>query len=287
MYQRVYQKPKRPKLKTLNYIEKYCFPLVPLAGLEPALCHQKRILNPSRLPVPPQRPFAGKASPAAWQHVLSIVSTPLAKIGNTARMTTASIPAERTLLQTLEAMAARAPEEGFTLHEIMDQLDESAFGAGLFFLALPCCIPFLYGVPQVVSLPMMALAGQMVAGREQPWMPEKFGQRKIDRKGLSQMATGGRKWLGWIETFAKPRLTRITGKKSERVIGFFLCLFSASILVPLPMTNTVPGFGVALASFGLMQKDGLMVIGGMVIGSAWIMGLLTAVALGLSTLTGS
>jgi hypothetical protein len=53
------------------------------------------------------------------------------------------------------------------------------------------------------------------------------------------------------------------------------------------MTNTVPGFGVALASFGLMQKDGLMVIGGMVIGSAWIMGLLTAVALGLSTLTGS
>mgnify|MGYP003666282790 FL=1 len=219
--------------------------------------------------------------------MLSIVSTPLAKIGNTARMTTASIPAQRTLLQTLEAMAARAPEDGFTLHEIMDQLDESAFGAGLFFLALPCCIPFLYGVPQVVSLPMMALAGQMAVGREQPWMPEKFGHRKIDRKGLTQMATGGRKWLGWIETFAKPRLTGITGKKSERVIGFFLCLFSASILVPLPMTNTVPGFGVALTSFGLMQKDGLMVIGGMIIGSAWIMGLLSAVALGLGTLTGS
>jgi hypothetical protein len=202
-------------------------------------------------------------------------------------MTSTSIPAQHTLLQTLEAMAARAPEDGFTLHEIMDQLDESAFGAGLFFLALPCCIPFLYGVPQVVSLPMMALAGQMAAGREQPWMPEKFGHRKIDRKGLTQMATGGRKWLGWIESFAKPRLTGITGKKSERVIGFFLCLFSASILVPLPMTNTVPGFGVALASFGLMQKDGLMVIGGMVLGSAWIMGLLTAVALGLHTLTGS
>ena len=41
---------------------------------------------------------------------------------------------------------------------------------------------------------------------------------------------------------------------------------SASILVPLPMTNTVPGFGVAIASFGLMQKDGLMVIGGLIIG---------------------
>ena len=33
--------------------------LVPLAGLEPALCCQKRILNPSRLPIPPQRPLIG------------------------------------------------------------------------------------------------------------------------------------------------------------------------------------------------------------------------------------
>ncbi len=33
--------------------------MVPLAGLEPALCHQKRILNPSRLPIPPQRPKTG------------------------------------------------------------------------------------------------------------------------------------------------------------------------------------------------------------------------------------
>jgi hypothetical protein len=28
---------------------------VPLAGLEPALCRQKRILSPVRLPIPPQR----------------------------------------------------------------------------------------------------------------------------------------------------------------------------------------------------------------------------------------
>ena len=30
-------------------------PMVPPAGLEPALCCQKRILNPSRLPIPPGR----------------------------------------------------------------------------------------------------------------------------------------------------------------------------------------------------------------------------------------
>ena len=101
-------------------------------------------------------------------------------------------------------------------------------------------------------------------------MPDKLGNRKIDRKGLTQMAAGGRKWLGWIERIVRPRFTMITGKRSERVIGLFLCIFCASILVPLPMTNTVPGFAVAIASFGLMQKDGLMVIAGLIIGSAWV-----------------
>lgn len=201
-------------------------------------------------------------------------------------MTSTAIPTEKTLLQTIEALAERAPEDGFSLRAIFDQLDESAFGAGLFLLALPCCIPFLYGVPQVVSLPMMALAAQMAMGREQPWMPDKLGNRKIDRKGLTQMAAGGRKWLGWIERIVRPRFTMITGKRSERVIGLFLCVFCASILVPLPMTNTVPGFAVAIASFGLMQKDGLMVIAGLVIGTAWVSGLIGAVMFGAVSLFG-
>jgi len=177
---------------------------------------------------------------------------------------------EKTLLQIIEAMASGAPEEGYTLREIFDRLDESAFGAGLFLLALPCCIPFLYGVPQIVSLPMMALALQMALGHEQPWLPDALGTRKIDRKGLTAMAEGGRKWLGWIENFSKPRFGTITGPRSERLLGFVLCIFCASILVPLPMTNTVPGFAVALAAFGLINRDGILVVIGCVLGILWV-----------------
>lgn len=192
---------------------------------------------------------------------------------------------DRTLLQTIEMLAEAAPEEGFTLREIFDRLDESAFGAGLFLLALPCCIPFLYGVPQVVALPMLALAFQMVIGREEPWLPSGLASRKIDRKGLTQMATGGRKWFGWIEAIIRPRFSAITGRRSERVIGFFLFLFSTSILTPLPMTNTVPGMAVAVTSFGLMQKDGLAVIAGIILGTLWIGALITGAFLGLNIIT--
>ena len=195
-------------------------------------------------------------------------------------------PVPRTFLQSIEAMAAEAPEQGFSLRQIFDRLDERAFGAALFILALPCCIPFLYGVPQVVSLPMMALAVQMVAGREEPWLPQKFGQRMIDRKGLTRTAKGGRKWFGWLEKIARPRLTFLMAGSGERVIGLFLVFFCASILVPLPSTNTVPGIGVAIVAFGLMARDGLLVILGSIIGTAWIMTLLALVALGFRTLTG-
>ncbi|MEZ5997119.1 MAG: exopolysaccharide biosynthesis protein [Hyphomonas sp.] len=188
---------------------------------------------------------------------------------------TASAPAsEKTLLQTIETMADGAPDGGYTLREILDRLDESAFGAGLFLLALPCCIPFLYGVPQVVALPMMALAIQMAMGREQPWLPEKLAVRKIDKAGLVDTARGGRKWLGWVELFSRPRLTFLTGPRSERIVGAFMVFFCASILVPLPMTNTTPGIAVALAAFGLINRDGLLVIFGCILGTVWISALL-------------
>lgn len=184
--------------------------------------------------------------------------------------TTQAAHPPRTLLQSIEAMADEAGPEGLSLRAIMDRLDERAFGAMLFVLALPCCIPFLYIVPQIVSLPMMALAFQMAIGREEPWLPGKLADRKIDKAGLASTARGGRKWFGWVEAIARPRLTFLTGKGPERVIGAVLCIFCASILVPLPMTNTVPGFAVALASFGLIQRDGLLVLGGIILGILWV-----------------
>ncbi|MEZ5946410.1 MAG: exopolysaccharide biosynthesis protein [Hyphomonas sp.] len=189
-------------------------------------------------------------------------------------MTASAQTSDKTLLQTIEAMADGAPGEGYTLREILDRLDESAFGAGLFLLALPCCIPFLYGVPQVVALPMMALALQMAMGREQPWLPEKLAVRRIEKAGLVDTAKGGRKWLGWVEIFSKPRLTFLTGPRSERIVGAFLVFFCASILVPLPMTNTVPGIAVALAAFGLINRDGLLVVLGCILGFVWVSALL-------------
>lgn len=179
------------------------------------------------------------------------------------------------LISALEDIAADAPTEGMTLGEFVDALGERAFGIILFAMALPISIPFLYGVPQVMALPMMALSAQMALGREEPWLPSKFKARQLDKSGLDGMARGGRKWFGWLEALARPRLTWLSGPTAERLVGVVFILFCASILVPLPATNTTPGIALAIAALGLLTRDGLLVLGGLLLGLAWIALLMT------------
>ncbi|PWE16863.1 polysaccharide synthesis protein exod [Marinicauda salina] len=176
----------------------------------------------------------------------------------------------RGLVAALEAVRDAAPEEGLRLEDFIEGLGERVFGVVLFALAIPVCIPFLYGVPQVVALPMMALAAQMALGRPEPWLPRRFRDRVIGRPGLERMAAGARKWFGWVERLARPRLTVLSNSHAERVVGAIFILFCASILVPLPATNTTPGIAIALASIGLITRDGLLVLAGLVLGTAWV-----------------
>ena len=176
----------------------------------------------------------------------------------------------RGLIGALEDIATGAPEDGMTLGDFIEALGERAFGVVLFALALPVCIPFLYGVPQVIALPMLALAAQMAMGREEPWLPERFRGRRLEKAGLDRMARGGRKWFGWMEALARPRLTFLSGPTMERVIGGFFLIFCASILVPLPLTNSTPGIAVVIASLGLLTRDGLLVLAGLALGLFWV-----------------
>ena len=176
----------------------------------------------------------------------------------------------------LDQLVADATSDQVTLDWVLAQLHERAFGLFLLILALPCCIPFLYGIPQVVSLPLMFVSAQILMGRRVPWLPQKLGQRKVSTSGLQSLAQRAGPWLRRIEAISRPRLAALTQAPMDRLVGLALVLFSASILVPLPGTNTVPGFAVVLVAMGLLQRDGVLVLLGSVLGTAWIATLLFA-----------
>lgn len=159
---------------------------------------------------------------------------------------------------------------------ILAQLHERAFGVFLLILALPCCIPFLYGLPQIVALPLMFVSAQILLGRHVPWLPARLATRAVSAEALDALARRSRPWLRRIEAVSRPRLGALTRMPVDRIVGGALVLFSASILVPLPGTNTVPGIAVVIIAMGLLQRDGLLILLGSALGTGWIATLIFA-----------
>lgn len=186
----------------------------------------------------------------------------------------------RDILSDLGAAAARAEpaaaEPSATLGDLIDRLDERAFGLMLLLLALPCCLPFVYVLPQIVSVPMLALAAQMAIGRRAPWLPNSLRKRTFSVGEFKAVIDRSEKYVGWVERFARPRLRPVTGHGGARLVGLLLLAPCLSIMTPLPMTNTVPGIGVAIAALGLIERDGILVVLGLLAGLGWVALLLFA-----------
>ncbi len=187
-------------------------------------------------------------------------------------MTSQDIP----ISDRLDQLVAQAHSDAVTLDWVLAQLNERAFGLFLLILALPCCIPFLYGVPQVVALPLMFVSVQILLGRTVPWLPARLGARTVAASALAGLARRAGPWLRRIEAISHPRLGALTRAPLDRLFGLALVIFSASILVPLPGTNTVPGFAVVLVAMGFVQRDGLLVALGALLGTAWVATLVLA-----------
>ncbi len=154
--------------------------------------------------------------------------------------------------------------------EVLDGLSDRAFGMVMLILALPVCLPFVYGIPQVLSVPMLLIALQMVAGRHRLWMPERLRARTFSRQEFETVARRAKRYLGWGEAIAQPRLAFLTTGAPERLIGLFMTAFCISILMPLPLTNTAPGIAIAIMAIGMIERDGVLVLLGTALGAFWV-----------------
>jgi len=187
----------------------------------------------------------------------------------------ADAPRVTALLSDLVARAERqsSTEEArttVTLRELLASLDERAFGLGILILALPCAIPFLYGIPQIVALPMLALAAQLALGQEHPWLPDALANRTVQVGALKKVIHRAGPVLGLLERISGPRLQALADGFGARVVGTLLLIPAASILVPLPLTNSTPAIGVGIAAVGLLERDGLLIALGLLIGLVWV-----------------
>lgn len=163
------------------------------------------------------------------------------------------------------------------LGTLIDALHERGFGILIFLFALPMAIPLPVppGVNLLFSTPLLFLTFQQIYGAEKPWLPQAMRNRTLKKTSLSKTIDTATPWLDRLTYLVKPRLGSMTRGVTSNLIGLFGFFFALCICIPIPMTNTVPSMAVAIMAIGVLMRDGLAVIAGMIMGTVWIVILAT------------
>jgi hypothetical protein len=171
----------------------------------------------------------------------------------------------------LEGVVKNNRNDRLSLDEIKTALNERGFGILMVFFALPLCVPALPpGLTAIPAIPLIVFSIQMIRGMPSPWMPKFVGNKTIKRETVALVVEKAAPYLKKAERVLRPRFSFASSPEGEKVIGFFSLIFSLSILIPLPFTNLIPAIGILFMSLGLLSKDGIVIILGMVIGTVGV-----------------
>lgn len=185
-------------------------------------------------------------------------------------------PQERTprnLSALLTELIQSSEEQGerTSLAFIIEAFHERGFGVLLFFLALPAALPIpALGINMIIALPILLLTIQQAIGRHKVWLPESLMRRSFKTSHLQGFLKKAIPFVLKIEEITSARFAFLTRGLFSRLIGIFGIVFAASITLPVPLTNTVPSMAICLMSVGVIMRDGLFVLGGMILGTAWV-----------------
>ncbi|PSO50492.1 MAG: hypothetical protein BRC38_00680 [Cyanobacteria bacterium QH_6_48_35] len=175
------------------------------------------------------------------------------------------------------------------LADILGLAGERILGFLFVIISLPSALPVpAPGYSTPFGIVIFLLAVQLVVGSEQPWLPQRVRNYKLELEQAQRIVKKGIPWLRRIEAVARPRLDYVCASGPGRiVIGAIIALMSLSMMIAIPGTNTLPAIGVFVTGFGLLEEDGAISLAGLVlcvIGASLSISILVAIVWGGSNL---
>jgi len=165
-------------------------------------------------------------------------------------------------IRTLLAMFDHGdPDERLRLGQILQGLQQSAFGVFLFIAILPSFIP-VPGLGGAVSGPLVVLIGvQMLCGLRRPWVPAFIGNRGPRRGTMHKFLARIDGALRRLDRMLKPRRPLLlVPVPAHAFTGLLLILVGLLLSLPIPFTNYLFGFQLLLFSLALLERDGTLML---------------------------
>ena len=156
-------------------------------------------------------------------------------------------------------------ENKITFRDFLEQTQSKSYSFLLILLALPAALPVpAPGYATPFGLVLVLLGLQILTARQTPWFPEWALKKELPVTKGSKLLGAMIKFLKFFEIFLRPRLRFLTRGAGYRLLGLLVALCGASMIIPLPLTNTVPSFGIFIIGLALLEEDGLAALAGAV-----------------------
>jgi hypothetical protein len=192
--------------------------------------------------------------------------------------------------RTSEVLARLAlqPSDRLTVGDIVAVLRDRAFALLVVLLGLPNCLPMPPPIPLICGLLLGLVAAQIVAGRASPWLPRALLHRSIAKGDVKRAVDRALPVFLKLERWSRPRVTVFDTAPAMRLMGFLLLALSIGLLFAAPVVGQIPlGVAVCLVGLGLVERDGVLVMVGLAIGTLGValsFGFVWAVVTGVETL---
>ena len=172
--------------------------------------------------------------------------------------------AKRRVSEILDAVSQDTRRERISVGDLMHAMDARAVAALILLFALPNVLPTPPGTSSILGLPLLYLCAQMMLGKL-PWLPAIIADRSMTRGDFRAFVGRVTPLLARAERLLKPRLLFITSARGEQVIGALCLLLAIVLAMPIPLGNMLPALAISLLALGVLERDGLWVLGGVVV----------------------
>jgi len=166
------------------------------------------------------------------------------------------------IVQRLRDAAAALQEERVSMRAMAQAHGPDAHGTLLLLLAMPCLLP-VPGVGTVLGLGMAAVALAMWRGQCEPCLPQRVAELELPRPWAQRVLVGLASAYALAGRHAKARLSHLAfmGRRSATAIA--VGLMAVIVVMPIPFGNLLPALALVLIGLGLVFRDGLAVILGL------------------------
>lgn len=176
-----------------------------------------------------------------------------------------ALPPKKTS-EILVALVQRDSER-LSIGEIVYTLGPQAFALLVFVLGLPNCLPMPPPIPFLCGLLLAVVAIQMIIGLQVPWLPGRLLRRSVLRADVKRAVEQALPRLRMLERLSRARLTLFGSSIGMRIIGAIVFVIALGLLVAAPFIGQIPlGLAACLVGLGLVERDGAIVLGGVLLG---------------------